>query len=154
MLDICDLHDFIWYPLIYKRKTKRIQDEIDFRECIFDGLKADFKYHHNMKLTFDVMNKIFLHERAILSNVGNIRSYYDMLIEYDKGEVTFEYVDEINKWTKWTEAIGEAEEYFILSYGFYPNVAVFNKNTLSQINFIVSTVPQERKWVCNYDKKA
>lgn len=136
---------FKWFPLEYKRKYKWVKRELDLREDIFFCLSEDFKYDNLPPLSREIMDKVFYYENIILKHVGNVMSYYDMLYEMRKHKVDFKYDDKFRKWTDWEKSIDEAVEEFTLWYGLYPNVLIANEYTLSQIDFLLNTIPEERK---------
>jgi hypothetical protein len=153
MLNIFQLEDFNWYRLPKSRKSKRTKDELYYRESVYINMREDFKYD-GITIRDEVIDKVFSYERIILTNVGNVKSYYIILEELKKRrKVDFLLEWEFRKWTKWQESISEAVEQYILDYGVYPNAFIANSHTLSQINFLINNIPGGKKEVYRRDEK-
>ena len=77
------------------------------------------------------------------------------LMNTKKAELTFEYRDEINKWTKWKEYIYSAEEYFLLlQFGFFPGISLSSIKIPSTKSILLLTLSlRERNCIGNYNKK-
>lgn len=57
----------------------------------------------------------------------------------------------IEKWTNWHHNIHIAIKGFYTKYNFYPNILEANKHTYSQIDFLVSIIPEEKEKIVNIE---
>ena len=141
-----------WEKLPKKKNAEWIQKELEYRKNVCQFLKEKFK-NKDIQLTDEIIDKVLDYEYFILVDVGNVRSFYEMLEILKKKEISFEYVNEIKRWTNWKKTVEKAIDYFVYVYGLYPNVMLANKYTFSQINFIVCNLPEDRKNIRNFDEK-
>ena len=147
MLDIMQELDWIDFDLLDSETTD--QSEHDFRELVYDYLLEECKYY-DFAIDKELLEKIFRLENEILDNIGNIKSYYLMLLEYPDIEFSGEF--EIDKWTEWKEKVDQAVYDFTLNYGIFPNILLANKHTLSQFNFLINNIPGEKNDVFRIDE--
>ena len=145
MLDNGQFNDFDWYRLPANKSSKKVKDEFGFRKAVIFYLKEEFKYE-GINITDKIINKIFSYERLLLCNVGNIKSYYEMLVDLKKHKkIDFLLEWDFDKWTKWKESIDVAVGCFTQAFGVYPNVLIANSHTISQMNFLFNTIPGEKE---------
>jgi hypothetical protein len=182
-LDINKDDSFNWIKLPKRKNTQWIKDELEYRKNVCLFIKEKFKRKslitplapslsvekagdefkknkykeipkkNNIQITDEIIDKVFSIENFILVDVGNIRSYYEMLDILKKKDISFVYLCEIKKWTSWKKTVDQAIDFFIYVYGLYPNAMIANKHTFSQINFIVSNVPADRSKILDFDEK-
>ncbi len=143
---------FKWIKLPKRKNAQWLKEELEYRKTLSLYLKENFKIV-GIYITNEIIDKVFSFENFILVDVGNVRSFYEMLELLKKKNISFEFVNEIKKWTNWKKTVENSIDYFVSVYGFYPNIMFANKHTFSQINFIVNNVPADRKKVLNFDEK-